>query len=200
LLLLCIGYNGAIYGELTMRSMQRVLNILVDQCNLNKFSRFIDVGAGLGKPNFHAAQDPGVRLSLGVELEEIRWQLSMHNMDRFLPAVEEDAVVGGGMGAAVGAEIVTASSSSSSAPKKGKGKKAAESTTAAAAASSTSTSSTTSSATSTSPEEGLYGGVHFVLDDIDSATSMDPFTHIYMFDLGFPPPLQKSIAKKFNER
>ena len=23
---------------------------------------------------------------------------------------------------------------------------------------------------------------------------------IYMFDLGFPPPLQKSIAKKFNNR
>jgi hypothetical protein len=28
----------------------------------------------------------------------------------------------------------------------------------------------------------------------------DPFTHIYMFDLGFPPPLQKSIAQKFNNR
>jgi hypothetical protein len=28
-----------------------------------------------GKPNFHAAQDPRVRLSIGVELEEIRWQV-----------------------------------------------------------------------------------------------------------------------------
>jgi hypothetical protein len=26
----------------------------------------------------------------------------------------------------------------------------------------------------------------------------DPFTHIYMYDLGFPPPLQQSIALKFN--
>lgn len=69
------GYNGAIYGELTMRSMQRVLNILVEKCDLNSTSRFIDVGAGLGKPNFHVAQDPEVRLSLGVELEEIRWQV-----------------------------------------------------------------------------------------------------------------------------
>lgn len=31
-------------------------------------------------------------------------------------------------------------------------------------------------------------------------TQQDPFTHIYMFDLGFPPPLQKSIAHKFNNR
>jgi hypothetical protein len=38
-------------------------------------SRFIDVGSGLGKPNFHAVQDPGVRVSLGIELEDIRWQV-----------------------------------------------------------------------------------------------------------------------------
>jgi len=43
------GYNGAIYGELTTRSMQRVLNILIDKCQLLSSSRFIDVGSGLGK-------------------------------------------------------------------------------------------------------------------------------------------------------
>jgi hypothetical protein len=43
------GYNGAIYGELTTRSMQRVLNILIDKCQLSSSSRFIDVGSGLGK-------------------------------------------------------------------------------------------------------------------------------------------------------
>ncbi|KAJ1412193.1 hypothetical protein B484DRAFT_402394 [Ochromonadaceae sp. CCMP2298] len=172
------GYNGAIYGELTMRSMQRVLNILVNQCGLTSSSRFIDVGAGLGKPNIHAAQDPACRLSIGVELEEIRWQLSMHNMDHFLPAVEAD-------------EVEISSASASAAPSKGKGKK----TESEAPTTSTSSSSTPASA----PAEGLHGGVHFILDDIDSATSMDPFTHIYMFDLGFPPPLQQSIAKKFNE-
>lgn len=69
------GYDGAIYGELTMHSMQRVVNILVEKCGMNHTSRFIDVGAGLGKPNFHAAQDPAVRVSLGVELEDIRWQV-----------------------------------------------------------------------------------------------------------------------------
>lgn len=67
------GYTGAIYGELTTRALQRVYNIMVEKCNLTKYSRMIDVGAGLGKPSFHAAQDPAVRLSLGMELEDIRW-------------------------------------------------------------------------------------------------------------------------------
>ncbi len=69
------GYNGAIYGELTVGSMQRVINVLIEQCELDHKSRFIDVGSGLGKPNFHASQSPGVRLSIGVELETIRWQV-----------------------------------------------------------------------------------------------------------------------------
>lgn len=70
------GSTGAIYGELTLRALQRVYNIMVEKCNLTKASRMIDVGAGLGKPNFHAAQDPAVRLSLGMELEDIRWNVS----------------------------------------------------------------------------------------------------------------------------
>jgi hypothetical protein len=70
------GSTGAIYGELTTRALQRVYNIMVDKCNLSSASRMIDVGAGLGKPNFHAAQDPAVRLSLGAELEDIRWNVS----------------------------------------------------------------------------------------------------------------------------
>jgi hypothetical protein len=28
----------------------------------------------------------------------------------------------------------------------------------------------------------------------------DPFTHVYMYDLGFPPPLQQKIAENFNNR
>ena len=69
------GSTGAIYGECTMRGLQRPYNILMEKCGLGPNSRLIDVGAGLGKPNFHAAQDPGVRLSIGVELEEIRWKV-----------------------------------------------------------------------------------------------------------------------------
>ena len=48
------------------------------------------------------------------------------------------------------------------------------------------------------PEESLHGNVNFIVNDIDEAHSMDPFTHVYMYDLGFPPPLQQSIARKFN--
>ena len=47
-------------------------------------------------------------------------------------------------------------------------------------------------------ESRLNDGVNFMMGDIDMATSLDPFTHIYMYDLGFPPPLQQSIAVKFN--
>ena len=69
------GYDGAIYGELTMHSMHKIVNYLVDECNLSTDSRFIDVGSGLGKPNFHVAQYPGVRISIGIELEKIRWEV-----------------------------------------------------------------------------------------------------------------------------
>ena len=49
------------------------------------FLRFIDIGAGLGKPNFHVAQDPCCRLSLGVELEDIRWQVRRRRIKLQLP-------------------------------------------------------------------------------------------------------------------
>jgi len=67
-----------------MHSMQHVVDILVEKCELNSQSRFIDVGSGLGKPNFHVAQDAAVCLSFGVELEDIRWkvckfELGIHN-------------------------------------------------------------------------------------------------------------------------
>jgi hypothetical protein len=34
--------------------------------------------------------------------------------------------------------------------------------------------------------------------NITGACSLDPFTHIFMFDIGFPPQLQQMIALKFN--
>lgn len=78
------GSTGAIYGELTLRALQRVYNIMVEKCNLTQSSRMIDVGAGLGKPSFHAAQDPAVRLSLGMELEDIRWNVrNLIHSERF---------------------------------------------------------------------------------------------------------------------
>jgi hypothetical protein len=32
------------------------------------------------------------------------------------------------------------------------------------------------------------------------ALTLDPFTHVYMFDVGFPAKLMKLIAIKFNAR
>jgi hypothetical protein len=139
------GYDGAIYGELTQGSMQKVLDIMVEKLGMDNQSRFIDVGSGLGKPNFHAAQNPQVRLSVGIELEEIRYQMAMVNMKNIALETENGLVDG-----------------------------------------------------SSNEDVKLLGGTNFMVGDIDVASYTDPFTHIYMYDLGFPPPLQKSIAQKFN--
>lgn len=85
------GTTGAIYGELTMHSMQKVINYMIENCELTSSSRFIDVGSGLGKPNVHAAQDPCCRISIGIELEEIRWQLAMQNLKYLVEEMSEDA-------------------------------------------------------------------------------------------------------------
>jgi hypothetical protein len=53
------GAGGAIYGELTTGSMQKVVDVMISHCGLGKDSIFIDVGAGLGKPNIHVAQVGG---------------------------------------------------------------------------------------------------------------------------------------------
>jgi hypothetical protein len=34
--------------------------------------------------------------------------------------------------------------------------------------------------------------------DILDAHTLDPFTHVYQFDIGFPPPLLEGLAKRFN--
>ena len=70
------GAGGPIYGELSIGSMQQVVDFLVLYCALNTLSLFLDIGSGRGKPNFHVAQDPGVRLSIGVEVEDVRFSVS----------------------------------------------------------------------------------------------------------------------------
>ena len=82
--------GGAIYGELTEGSMQRIVETLKTHCQFGAEHSFIDVGSGLGKPNVHAAQDPGAIMSYGLELEELRWQLGMVNLKALLAAEEED--------------------------------------------------------------------------------------------------------------
>lgn len=127
-------YASAMYGELTRGSMDAIFKLLKDECELNDKSSFIDIGSGLGKPNFHAAQ-MGIHLSIGVELVDIRHQLSIFNLLQVLKTENES--------------INT-------------------------------------------------NGLNFVCANIEQANSLNPFTHIYQFDLAFEPNLQQYIGSLFN--
>ncbi len=65
-----------IYGELTLESMQSIIDVMKEKTNFNTESVFLDIGSGMDKPNFHAAKDPGVALSIGYESSEHRRNLS----------------------------------------------------------------------------------------------------------------------------
>lgn len=86
------GSFGAIYGELTVGSMQKMIDLMKEHTGLDKSSRFIDVGSGLGKPNLHVAQDPGVAFSYGIEMEHSRWLLSIVNLKRTLEEAKQQPV------------------------------------------------------------------------------------------------------------
>ena len=129
--------GGAIYGEIGATSFQRVVDYLKGSCGLDAQSYFLDVGSGLGKPNLHVAQDPGVACSVGVEADETRWQLGLHNLNSVFRACAEDATL-------------------------------------------------------VSPK------VAFARRDVDDCETLDPFSHVYAFDVGFPPALLLSLGRKFN--
>jgi hypothetical protein len=140
------GHGGAIYGETTSISMQKIVELMKTHTGLNQKSRFIDVGSGLGKPNLHVAQDPGVELSFGIEMEKVRWMLSMHNLHHVLKE----------------AEIQIESQQDL-------------------------------------PKESIIGyNCFFSHGDVTDAYTFDPFTHVYMFDIGFPPTLFEKLSDMFN--
>jgi hypothetical protein len=126
----------AMYGELSSGSMQKIINVLKEQCSLSSDSAFLDIGAGLGKPNLHFALEANVRLSIDVEFIELRHKLAMINLRECI----KNKVLNSSI------------------------------------------------------------NVHFICSDISEAKSLDPFTHIYMYDVAFEPPLQKYIATIFNKR
>mmetsp|Transcript_48872 Transcript_48872/g.59123 ORF Transcript_48872/g.59123 Transcript_48872/m.59123 type:complete len:383 (+) Transcript_48872:100-1248(+) len=136
------GCGGAIYGELTVGSMQKVIDIMKDKLEFTAGSRFIDVGCGLAKPNMHVVQDPGVEFSYGIELNKERWFLGLHNLNHVLKAARDQKDEGGD-GERIGHRCMLA-----------------------------------------------HG-------DIVEAKIFDPFTHVYMFDIGFPPSLFDTLAKMF---
>jgi hypothetical protein len=78
-------HGGAIYGELTIGSMQKMIELMKVHTG-GPDSRFIDVGSGLGKPNLHVTQDPSVEFSYGIEMEHVRWALGMANLNKVLEA------------------------------------------------------------------------------------------------------------------
>lgn len=135
------GAGGAIYGELTVGSMQKVIDIMKEKLEFTAQSRFIDVGCGLAKPNMHVVQDPGVEFSYGIELNKERWFLGLHNLNHVLKAARDQD--GGEDGEMIGHECMLA-----------------------------------------------HG-------DIVEAKSFDPFTHVYMFDIGFPPYLFDTLAQMY---
>jgi Histone methylation protein DOT1 len=85
------GSCGPIYGELTQGSMQKMVNLMQQYTCFDQTSRFIDVGSGIGKPSLHVAQDPGVALSCGIEMELDRWRLSLKSLQAMLQEAHKDA-------------------------------------------------------------------------------------------------------------
>jgi hypothetical protein len=137
------GHGGPIYGETTSASLQKMIELMKTRTEFNEKSRFIDVGSGLGKPNLHVAQDPGVEFSYGIEMEKVRWMLSMHNLHHVLKEAELQSE-----------EI--------------------------------------------EPKEQIGYNCFFEHGDITQASTFNPFTHVYMFDIGFPPKLFVKLSEMFN--
>ncbi len=71
--------GGPIYGELTKGLFQKIVNCMKEYMGFNKNSCFIDVGSGGGKPNLHVSQDPGVAISIGIEVVINRWVQGLRN-------------------------------------------------------------------------------------------------------------------------
>lgn len=134
------GAGGAIYGEVTQKSFARIVDFLKSNCQFGTSSTFIDIGAGLGKPNLHVALDPGVKASVGVELGGERWWQSM---DILWHGFEENEAAATGL-------------------------------------------------------DSLNGPIFLAHADFLNMKSLEAFTHVYMFDKGFPPILMEHISTVFN--
>jgi hypothetical protein len=75
--------EGPAYGELVKASFKRILIILNELCEMNKSSKFLDLGCGLGKPNIHIAIAKEVALSIGIENQELRYNLGITVLQQF---------------------------------------------------------------------------------------------------------------------
>lgn len=79
------GAGGAMYGEITQGSMQKVVSFLQQYTDMDETAAFLDLGSGLGKPSSHVAMaSPGVNVSCGLELLDHCWGLSLVNLSNVL--------------------------------------------------------------------------------------------------------------------
>ena len=135
--------------------MHKLVQLMVASTNLGPKSRFLDVGSGLGKPNLHVAQYPGVKVSIGIELKRERWMLSLANLKACLKTAVADAARHG--------------------PDPSGGRPA-----------------------DPASDGRVKGNTIFIQGDITKARTFDPFTHVYMFSVGFPPDLWERLATIWN--
>ena len=68
--------------------MCQLFAVWKELCGFTDASQFLDVGSGLGKMVFHAAVDPGVVQSHGIELSEYRHQSAVSIVERLLPKAQ----------------------------------------------------------------------------------------------------------------
>ena len=61
-----------VYGTIRKTGMQKVVDALKSSTGMGRGSRFLDVGAGLGRPMLHALISPGVARSRGFEIEGLK--------------------------------------------------------------------------------------------------------------------------------
>ena len=80
-------HNTAIYGELTRQSITKVMQTLT-RMGLTVGKTFVDIGAGLGRPCYHAIEELGARFAAGIELEGSRWWQSITTLLKILKTPE----------------------------------------------------------------------------------------------------------------
>ncbi len=74
-----------LYGEINLGGTSKLFAVWKEVCNFGVDSTFLDVGSGLAKMVFHAAIDPGVRQSCGVEMSKYRNETAELILAKLLP-------------------------------------------------------------------------------------------------------------------
>jgi hypothetical protein len=65
------GIKG-LYGSIAKAGMDKIIKVLIQKTGLSPNSVLIDFGSGLARPLAHAATHPGVRRSVGIEIDAIK--------------------------------------------------------------------------------------------------------------------------------